>query len=201
MKYVVKFIPDNTWGCIVETVDNKEDAYRIYHEMKIEVDIRPGHLFILEINNEGEEKYLCNYRTGKDKNGLEIVKEIKGLLEQLMNLYDIENLKTKKDEYNRLSTDILHGIELIDFTKVDEEQMTKRIFQQQKVMSNARRQYKYLLKDANDIKDNLKYMFDNVNAIERALKKNENYRNNENTKEKTKYLKKIGINTDEYFKN
>ena len=68
-------------------------------------------------------------------------------------------------------------------------------------MSNARRQYKYLLKDAIDIKDNLKYMFDNVNTIERALKKNENYRNNENTKEKTKYLKKIGINTDEYFKN
>ena len=199
MKYVVKFIPTNCWGCITETTNNKEEAYKIYHKMKQEVDIRPGHLFILEINNKGEEKYVCNYKTGKGKNGLEIVEEIKGLLEQLMNLYDVDNLKEKQGEYDKLSTDILHGIEIVDFTKVDEEELMKTVFQQQKVILNARRQYKYLMRDAREIEDNLKSVFKQVNEMERVLRKNERYRNNDNKKEKTKYLEKIGMNIDEYF--
>lgn len=199
MKYVVKFIPTNYWGCITETTNNKEEAYKIYHKMKQEVDIRPGHLFILEVNNKGEEKYVCNYKTGKGKNGLELVKEIKGLLEQLMNLYDVDNLKEKQCEYDKLSTDILHGIEIVDFTKVDEEELMKTVFQQQKVILNARRQYKYLMRDAREIDDNLKSVFKQVNEMERVLKKNEKYRNNDNKKEKTKYLEKIGMNIDEYF--
>lgn len=199
MKYIVKFIPTNCWGCITETTNNKEEAYKIYHKMKQEVDIRPGHLFILEVNNKGEEKYVCNYKTGKGKNGLELVKEIKGLLEQLMNLYDVDNLKEKQGEYDKLSTDILHGIEIVDFTKVDEEELMKTVFQQQKVILNARRQYKYLMKDAREIDDNLKSVFKQVNEMERVLKKNERYRNNDNKKEKTKYLEKIGMNIDEYF--
>ena len=199
MKYIVKFIPTNCWGCITETTNNKEEAYKIYHKMKQEVDIRPGHLFILEVNNKGEEKYVCNYKTGKGKNGLELVKEIKGLLEQLMNLYDVDNLKEKQGEYDKLSTDILHGIEIVDFTKVDEEELMKTVFQQQKVILNARRQYKYLMKDAREIDDNLKSVFKQVNEMERVLKKNERYRNNDNKKEKTKYLEKIGMNIEEYF--
>ena len=199
MKYIVKFIPQNEWGCITETTNNKEEAYKIYHKMKQEVDIRPGHLFILEVNNKGEEKYLCNYKTGKGKNGLEIVHEIKGLLEQLMNLYDVDNLKEKQGEYDKLSTDILHGIEIVDFTKVDEEELMKTVFQQQKVILNARRQYKYLMRDAREIEDNLKSVFKQVNEMERVLRKNERYRNNDNKKEKTKYLEKIGMNIDKYF--
>ena len=199
MKYIVKFIPTNCWGCITETTNNKEEAYKIYHKMKQEVDIRPGHLFILEVNNKGEEKYVCNYKTGKGKNGLELVKEIKGLLEQLMNLYDVDNLKEKQGEYDKLSTDILHGIEIVDFTKVDEEELMKTVFQQQKVILNARRQYKYLMRDAREIDDNLKSVFKQVNEMERVLKKNEKYRNNDNKKEKTKYLEKIGMNIEEYF--
>ena len=199
MKYIVKFIPRNEWGCITETTNNKEDAYKIYHKMKQEVDIRPGHLFILEVNNKGEEKYVCNYKTGKGKNGLELVKEIKGLLEQLMNLYDVDNLKEKQGEYDKLSTDILHGIEIVDFTKVDEEELMKTVFQQQKVILNARRQYKYLMRDAREIDDNLKSVFKQVSEMERVLRKNERYRNNDNKKEKTKYLEKIGMNIDEYF--
>ena len=199
MKYIVKFIPQNEWGCITETTNNKEEAYKIYHKMKQEVDIRPGHLFILEVNNKGEEKYVCNYKTGKGKNGLELVKEIKGLLEQLMNLYDVDNLKEKQGEYDKLSTDILHGIEIVDFTKVDEEELMKTVFQQQKVILNARRQYKYLMRDAREIEDNLKSVFKQVNEMERVLRKNERYRNNDNKKEKTKYLEKIGMNIDKYF--
>ena len=199
MRYIVKFIPQNNWGCITETTNNKEEAYKIYHKMKQEVDIRPGHLFILEVNNKGEEKYVCNYKTGKGKNGLELVQEIKGLLEQLMNLYDIENLKEKQGEYDRMSTDILHGIEIVDFNKVNEEELMKTVFQQQKVILNARRQYKYLMKDAREIDDNLKSVFKQVNEMERVLKKNEKYRNNDNKKEKTKYLEKIGMNIEEYF--
>ena len=199
MKYIVKFIPTNCWGCITETTNNKEEAYKIYHKMKQEVDIRPGHLFILEVNNKGEEKYVCNYKTGKGKNGLELVQEIKGLLEQLMNLYDIENLKEKQGEYDRMSTDILHGIEVVDFDKVNEEELMKTVFQQQKVMLNVRRQYKYLMQDAREIDKNLSGVFKQVNEIERVLRKNERYRNNDNKKEKTKYLEKIGMNIDEYF--
>lgn len=152
MKYIVKFVPQNQWGCITEKTNSKEEAYRIYHKMKLEVDIRPGHLFVLEINDKGEEKYLCNYKTGKGKDGLEIIKEIKGLMEQLISLYDMENIKVKQSEYNKLSTDILHGIEIIDFEKVDEDKVMKAVFQQQKVMLNVRRQYKYLMQDANEIK-------------------------------------------------
>ena len=199
MRYIVKFIPQNNWGCITETTNNKEEAYKIYHKMKQEVDIRPGHLFILEVNNKGEEKYVCNYKTGKGKNGLELVQEIKGLLEQLMNLYDIENLKEKQGEYDRMSTDILHGIEVVDFDKVNEEELMKAVFQQQKVMLNVRRQYKYLMQDAREIDKNLSGVFKQVNEIERILKKNEKYRNNDNKKEKTKYLEKIGMNIDGYF--
>lgn len=199
MRYIVKFIPQNNWGCITETTNNKEEAYKIYHKMKQEVDIRPGHLFILEVNNKGEEKYVCNYKTGKGKNGLELVQEIKGLLEQLMNLYDIENLKEKQGEYDRMSTDILHGIEVVDFDKVNEEELMKAVFQQQKVMLNVRRQYKYLMQDAREIDKNLSGVFKQVNEIERVLRKNEKYRNNDNKKEKTKYLEKIGMNIEEYF--
>ena len=199
MKYIVKFIPQNNWGCITETTNNKEEAYKIYHKMKQEVDIRPGHLFILEVNNKGEEKYVCNYKTGKGKNGLELVQEIKGLLEQLMNLYDIENLKEKQGEYDRMSTDILHGIEVVDFDKVNEEELMKAVFQQQKVMLNVRRQYKYLMQDAREIDKNLSGVFKQVNEMERVLRKNERYRNNDNKKEKTKYLEKIGMNIEEYF--
>ena len=199
MNLTIYFIPTNCWGCITETTNNKEEAYKIYHKMKQEVDIRPGHLFILEVNNKGEEKYVCNYKTGKGKNGLEIVEEIKGLLEQLMNLYDVDNLKEKQGEYDKLSTDILHGIEIVDFTKVDEEELMKTVFQQQKVILNARRQYKYLMRDAREIEDNLKSVFKQVNEMERVLRKNERYRNNDNKKEKTKYLEKIGMNIDEYF--
>lgn len=199
MKYIVKFIPQNQWGCITEKTNSKEEAYRIYHKMKLEVDIRPGHLFVLEINDKGEEKYLCNYKTGKEKDGLEIIKEIKGLMEQLISLYDLENIKTKQSEYDKLSTDILHGIEIIDFEKVNEEEVMKAVFQQQKVMLNVRRQYKYLMQDAREINKNLEETFNQVNTMERILKKNERYRNNDNKKEKQKYLEKIGMNIDEYF--
>lgn len=199
MKYIVKFMPTNCWGCITEKTNSKEEAYRIYHKMKLEVDIRPGHLFILEINNKGEEKYLCNYKTGKEKDGLEIIKEIKGLMEQLISLYDLENIKAKQSEYDKLSTDILHGIEIIDFEKVDEDEVMRAVFQQQKVMLNVRRQYKYLMQDAREINKNLEETFHQVNTMERILKKNERYRNNDNKKEKQKYLEKIGMNIDEYF--
>lgn len=199
MKYIVKFLPLNEWGCITETTNSKEEAYKIYHKMKQEVDIRPGHLFILEVNNKGEEKYVCNYKTGRGKNGLEIVQEIKGLLEQLMNLYDVENLKLKHSEYNSLSNDISHGIEIVDFEKVDENEVMKAIFQQQKVLLNVRRQYKYLYQDAKDVSGNLQKVFNQVNEIQRILKKNERYRNNDNKKEKQRYLEKIGIDVEEYF--
>jgi hypothetical protein len=202
MKYVVKFDPDNKWGTITEITENKEEAYRIYHKIKIEVDVRPGHLYILEINNEGKERYLCNYKTGKDKDGLEIIKEIKRLTEQLMDLYDIDELRKKQSEYDKLSADIMHGIELIDFTKVDEdeEEIIKKIFQQQKVLTNVRRHCKYLIKDSLEIEEQMGCIFNNINSIERILKKNEGYRMKENKKERIKYLEKIGIDVTEYFK-
>ena len=75
----------------------------------------------------------------------------------------------------------------------------KAVFQQQKVMLNVRRQYKYLMQDAREINKNLEETFHQVNTMERILKKNERYRNNDNKKEKQKYLEKIGMNIDEYF--
>ena len=83
--YVVRFDPENEYGCITKKASSRKEAYQIYHELKDKLDsIRPGHLYILE--NYGDyQKYLCNYETGKSVNSVYIVNQLKDLTYHLVN--------------------------------------------------------------------------------------------------------------------
>ena len=117
IKYKINFVPESRYGCISRVTTNRKEAYAIYRKLKAELgEIKVGWLSITETLDDGTERYLCRYETGKNRNGKIIVQDIKKQVKKLNKLYNKEYLSNKISEYSKEQANILHGIELMDMS-------------------------------------------------------------------------------------
>jgi hypothetical protein len=128
VQYKISFVPESNYGCIIKKTHNRKEAYAIYRELKAQVgEIRPGQLAIFEILDDGTERYLCRYKTGKGRNGKLIVQDIKKTVKKLAKVYNIDYLNDKVSEYSKLQSNLLHGIELMVMRKLDQLIFAKHV--------------------------------------------------------------------------
>lgn len=205
--YRVCFEPENLYGVIAQRTNSKKEAYRLYHKLKEEMAIRPGRVYVTQefMYEDGSTKsqYICSYRTGKDRNGLELTKELIKEMKHMNKIYNSEYLKKKVDDLSLLELDVVHGIEVIDLSKVDAEVVSKMIIEKQQVIAGIRRQYKADLADAETISKELQVITEQLKSIEKKLKNNYKFRKRQpkevqKTNTSEKYLKTIGINIEAY---
>ena len=103
IKYKISFVPESKFGCITKVTTNRKEAYSIYRKLKAEVgEIRVGWLSITEFLDDGTERYLCRYETGKDRNGKLIVQNIKKEVKKLSKVYNQEYLNNKTLSYDAI---------------------------------------------------------------------------------------------------
>lgn len=200
-KYVVRFVPLTNYGVITKITRNKKEAYRLYRELKAELDpIRPGHLCILEDFGD-HQRYLANYETGKAVNGTRIIKHIEEELMHLVNdIYNQSVLEKQEGELTKRINDMEHGIELIDLYKLTNEEYME-VLNQVKLINHQRRQVKNNLYDARLISKNIKTMRDAANNIKNILAQSQNYRTSDSDTSRqiqTRYIESLGINVSEY---
>ena len=206
IQYKISFVPESNYGCIVKKTQNRKEAYAIYREMKEQVgEIRPGQLAIFEILEDGTERYLCRYRTGQNRNGKLITQEIKKQVKKLHKIYNPEYLNNKMSEYSKLQSNLLHGIELMDMSKVDPYVFAKHVIEKQEVVSHLRRQYKSDLYDARVLENDLKDLLKLVNKIAANITNLKQYRlvidTNKPSQVQMDYLESLGIDVGAYCHN
>lgn len=206
IKYKISFVPESKFGCITKVTTNRKEAYSIYRKLKAEVgEIRVGWLSITEFLDDGTERYLCRYETGKDRNGKLIVQNIKKEVNKLSKVYNQEYLNNKMSEYSKEQSNILHGIELIDMSKIDPYVFFQHIVEKQEVISHLRRQYKNDLYDARMIEANLKDLSRILNNLSSTLAGVKQYRVvadvNKPNQASIDYLESLGIDVGAYCHN
>ena len=206
IQYKISFVPESNYGCIVKKTVNRKEAYAIYRELKAELgDIRPGQLCIYEILEDGTERYLCRYATGKSRNGKLLVQDLKKQVKQIAKVYNSEYLNNKVSEYSKIQSNLLHGIELMDMSKVDPYVFAKHVVDKQEQVSHLRRQYKNDLYDAKTLENELKELAKVVNRISTIVNNSRKSRlvTNTNTLSKTQieYLESLGIDVGAYCHN
>ena len=206
IQYKISFVPESNYGCIVKKTVNRKEAYAIYRELKAELgDIRPGQLCIYEILEDGTERYLCRYATGKSRNGKLLVQDLKKQVKQIAKVYNSEYLNNKVSEYSKIQSNLLHGIELMDMSKVDPYVFAKHVVDKQEQVSHLRRQYKNDLYDAKTLENELKELAKVVNRISTIVNNSRKNRlvTNTNTLSKTQieYLESLGIDVGDYCHN
>ncbi len=206
IQYKISFVPESNYGCIVKKTVNRKEAYAIYRELKAELgDIRPGQLCIYEILEDGTERYLCRYATGKSRNGKLLVQDLKKQVKQIAKVYNSEYLNNKVSEYSKIQSNLLHGIELMDMSKVDPYVFAKHVVDKQEQVSHLRRQYKNDLYDAKTLENELKELAKVVNRISTIVNNSRKNRlvTNTNTLSKTQieYLESLGIDVGAYCHN
>lgn len=206
IQYKISFVPESNYGCIVKKTVNRKEAYAIYRELKAELgDIRPGQLCIYEILEDGTERYLCRYATGKSRNGKLLVQDLKKQVKQIAKVYNSEYLNNKVSEYSKMQSNLLHGIELMDMSKVDPYVFAKHVVDKQEQVSHLRRQYKNDLYDAKLLENELKELAKVVNRISTIVNNSRKSRlvTNANTLSKTQieYLESLGIDVGAYCHN
>ncbi len=206
IQYKISFVPESNFGCITKKTVNRKEAYAIYRELKAQVgEIRPGQLCIYEILDDGTERYLCRYKTGQSRNGKTIVQGIKKEVKQLHKLYNQEYLNTKMSEYSKLQSNILHGIEIMDMSKIDPEVFYKHLIEKQEQIAHLRRQYKSDLYDAKALEADLKELMKLVNKISTTLTNQKQFRlvanANKPTSVQVGYLESLDIDVNAYCHN
>ena len=206
VQYKISFVPESNYGCIVKKTVNRKEAYAIYREMKAELgEIRPGYLSVFEILDDGTERYLCRYQTGKSRNGKLITQNIKKQVKQLNKVYNQEYLNNKMSEYSKEQSNLLHGIELVDMSKVDPYVFSKHVIEKQETVAHMRRQYKSDLYDARAIENDLRELQRIVNRINTTLNNQKQYRlvtdANKPNQAQIDYLESLGIDVGAYCHN
>ena len=206
VQYKISFVPESNYGCIVKRTVNRKEAYAIYREMKAELgEIRPGYLSVFEILDDGTERYLCRYQTGKSRNGKLITQNIKKQVKQLNKVYNQEYLNNKMSEYSKEQSNLLHGIELVDMSKVDPYVFSKHVIEKQETVAHMRRQYKSDLYDARAIENDLRELQRIVNRINTTLNNQKQYRLvtdvNKPNQAQIDYLEALGIDVGAYCHN
>ena len=206
VQYKISFVPESNYGCIVKKTTNRKEAYAIYRELKAQVgEIRPGQLAIFEILHDGTERYLCRYKTGQNRNGKTIVQEIKKQVKHMLKIYNTEYLNDKVSDYSRMQSNLLHGIELMDMSKVDPYIFSKHVVEKQETISHLRRQYKSDLYDARILENDLKELQKLVNKISSNITNLKQYRLvtdvNKPNQAQINYLESLGIDVGAYCHN
>ena len=200
VQYKISFVPESNYGCIVK------EAYAMYREIKEQIgELRPGELCIFEVFEDGTERYLCRYQTGKNRNGKLITKNIKKQVKQLSKIYNQEYLNAKMGEFSKEQSDLLHGIELMDMSQVDPYVFSKHVIERQKLVSHIRRQYKNDLYDAKAIEQDIKELQKILNKISSKLTDLKQYRlvadTDKPNQAQINYLESLGIDVGAYCHN
>lgn len=206
VQYKISFVPESHYGCIVKKTYNRKEAYAIYRELKAEVgEIRPGELCIFEVLEDGTERYLCRYKTGKNRNGKLIAQDIKKQVKKLNKIYNQDYLNAKMSEYSKIQSNLIHGIELMDMSKVDSFTFAKHVIERQEMVAHLRRQYKSDLYDAKAIENDLKELQKLVNKINATFTDLKQYRlvtdTNKPNQAQIDYLESLGIDVGAYCHN
>lgn len=206
VQYKISFVPESNYGCITKKTTNRKEAYAIYREMKQQIgEIRPGQLCIFEILDDGTERYLCRYRTGQDRNGKVIVQDIKKQVKKLHKIYNPEYLNNKMSEYSKIQSNLIHGIELMDMTKVDPYVFAKHVIEKQEMVAHLRRQYKSDLYDAKALENDLKDLMKLINKISANITNLKQYRlvtdTNKPNLAQISYLEALGVDVGAYCHN
>ena len=206
VQYKISFVPESNYGCIVKKTHNRKEAYAIYREWKTQVgEIRPGQLCIFEILDDGTERYLCRYRTGQDRNCKVIVQDIKKQVKKLHKIYNPEYLNNKMSEYSKIQSNLIHGIELMDMTKVDSYVFAKHVIEKQEMVAHLRRQYKSDLYDAKVLENDLKDLMKLINKISANITNLKQYRlvtdTNKPNLAQISYLEALGVDVGAYCHN
>ena len=206
VQYKISFVPESNYGCIVKKTHNRKEAYAIYREMKAQIgEIRPGYLCIFEILEDGTERYLCRYQTGKNRNGKLIMQNVKKDIKKLCKIYNQEYLNQKMSEYSKEQSNLLHGIELMDMSKVDPYVFSKHVIERQEMVAHMRRQYKSDLYDAKAIENDLKELQKLANKINATFTNLKQYRlvtdTNKPNQAQIDYLESLGIDVGAYCHN
>lgn len=206
IQYKISFVPESNYGCITKKTTNRKEAYAIYREMKQQIgEVRPGQLCIFEILDDGTERYLCRYRTGQDRNGKVIVQDIKKQVKKLHKIYNPEYLNNKMSEYSKIQSNLIHGIELMDMTKVDSYVFAKHVIEKQEMVAHLRRQYKSDLYDAKALENDLKDLMKLINKISANITNLKQYRlvtdTNKPNLAQISYLEALGVDVGAYCHN
>ena len=206
IQYKISFVPESNYGCITKKTTNRKEAYAIYREMKAEIgDIRPGYLSVFEILDDGTERYLCRYQTGKNRNGKLLAKELKSQVKHLCKIYNQEYLNAKMSEFSKEQSNLLHGIELMDMSKVDPYDFCKHVVEKQELTAHLRRQYKNDLYEAKSIERDLEDLKKVVDRLVTSLTNIKQYRivadANKPTDIQISYLESLGIDVGAYCHN
>ena len=206
VQYKISFVPESNYGCIVKKTNNRKEAYAIYREMKEQIgEIRPGELCIFEVLDNGKERYLCRFKTGKNRNGKLIAQDIKKQVKKLNKIYNQDYLNAKMSEYSKLQSNLLHGIELMDMSKVDPYVFAKHVIEKQEVVSHLRRQYKSDLYDARTLENDLKELQKLINKISSNITNLRQYKavtdSNNPSQVQIEYLESLGIDVGAYCHN
>ena len=205
--YQVVFEPVK-YGIISYKVYSRDVAYAEYRKLKESMKNRPGKLYVKEFtlidNNNYKENYLCSIRTGKDFDGLKIIQNMQEELKVLINtVYNQYNLEKKIKQMGDLELDIVHGLEIIDESKMPEgfREMVVNNFQ---VVSSARRGYKHAMKEAQDVATKLRELSGLLQSMNSKVSndrvdKETNDKRVANDKEaRNRYLTALGINIEAY---
>jgi hypothetical protein len=200
-EYKVVFNPENNYGGIIRKAYSKKEALCIYHELKNALDdVRPGHLSVIEVYKNGQQKFAVNYETGKKVNGRKIIKQIDELSKYLVNnVYNQAKINRQIDEYNKLPLDAIHILEFLDTSELSDE-IYKDICIKLQLTEVLRRQYKNDIYDAKSIANQLKEISKQLQAIKMKLDNNQSQRSNDKNRniEYEKYLKSFDIDIEKY---
>lgn len=206
VQYKISFVPESNYGCITKKTTNRKEAYSIYREIKQQIgEVRPGQLCIFEILDDGTERYLCRYRTGQNRNGKVIIQDIKTQVKKLHKIYNPEYLNNKMSEYSKIQSNLIHGIELMDMTKVDPYVFAKHVIEKQEMVAHLRRQYKSDLYDAKALENDLKDLMKLINKISANITNLKQYRlvtdTNKPNLAQISYLEALGVDVGAYCHN
>lgn len=205
ISYKIMFVPENNYGCITKRTINKKEAYSIYRKLKQELgELRPGELCIFEVKEDGSEQYLCRLKTGKNRNGKLLVQDLKKQIKHLKYVYNVNYLDDKYTNVSNAQLDIIHGLEIVDRTKVNEERLMEYVTNKQEVLAHARRQYKQDLKLAKQLQTEIEALTTHANMIANIMSKQrqeETKCKNSMNKNMMIYLESLGIDVDEYINN
>lgn len=206
VQYKISFVPESNYGCITKRTTSRKEAYTIYRELKTQIgEIRPGYLSVFEILDDGTERYLCRYQTGKNRNGKLLSKELQKQVKHFCKIYNQEYLNSKMSEYSKEQSNLLHGIELMDMSKVDPYDFCKHVVEKQELTAHLRRQYKNDLYEAKCIEHELEDLTKVVKKLITSLTNIKQYRivadTNKPNDIQISYLESLGIDVGAYCHN
>ena len=206
IQYKISFVPESNYGCITKRTTSRKEAYAIYRELKAQIgEIRPGYLSVFEILDDGTERYLCRYQTGKNRNGKLLSKELQKQVKYLCKIYNQEYLNSKMSEYSKEQSNLLHGIELMDMSKVDPYDFCKHVVEKQELIAHLRRQYKNDLYEAKCLERELEDLKKVVKKLVTSLTNIKQYRIVADTNKpddiQISYLESLGIDVGAYCHN